>query len=361
MRKFPKYKFFIMGALDALAGLFMLFGGVNTSGSTQALLLQAVIPFTMTLSYIILKERYQKLQYLGATVILTGVLFVLVPKALDPSASSGENNLFLFNMIFLMSDLPQAMSSVYKEIAFTEDLDVNYLQAWVALWQVIFGFVLAPVNSLKFLGSNAMPLDQIPNALLNGGKCMVGINSIVENCGSNCDDCSGAWISLVIYLAFNMLYNVAIVLVIKYGGANLVYFVMTLRLPLVQVAFTLKFISNPPDQFHWYSIVGLMLILGGLIIYRYSSSRNSEGNVTMITKLSEDGFEETEDRMMIAPPMHAFMSEIPARLPVVKLSSHQIIQKRMNPQRIRSGLYGRLGIKGWDSPHLRKTFRNSSK
>jgi drug/metabolite transporter (DMT)-like permease len=359
MLKFPKYKFFIMGALDAMAGLFMLFGGVNTSGSTQALLLQAVIPCTMILAYIVLKERYARLQYGGAFVIVIGVCFVLIPKSLS-GGDSGEQNLLLFNIIFLLSDLPQAMSSVYKEIAFTEDMDVNLLQAWVALWQVLFGFALAPVNALKFLGNNAMPLDQIPDAMWNGMRCLTGVNSIVSNCGvgdlAPCDDCNGAWVPLALYLGFNMMYNIAIVLIIKYGGANLLYFVMTLRLPLVQVAFSLKFISNPPDSFHWYSVVGMLLILGGLIIYRYASSSAKP----VIRSTSEDGMEFQEEGLPVAP-FGAFVSEIPARLPLVPAVKHhadEVVRRRMNPQTIRSGLYGRLGIRGSpDSPVLKGSFK----
>jgi hypothetical protein len=45
-REFPKRKFFFMGAFDAVAGVLMLFGGVHTAGSTQALLNNAVIPVT---------------------------------------------------------------------------------------------------------------------------------------------------------------------------------------------------------------------------------------------------------------------------------------------------------------------------
>lgn len=47
MTAFPKRKFLFMGLFDALSGICMLFGGIHTSGSFQALLLNAVIPFTM--------------------------------------------------------------------------------------------------------------------------------------------------------------------------------------------------------------------------------------------------------------------------------------------------------------------------
>jgi hypothetical protein len=46
-----------MGALDSLSGVFMIFGGVKTAGSTQVLLAQGLIPITMVLSYVMLKIR----------------------------------------------------------------------------------------------------------------------------------------------------------------------------------------------------------------------------------------------------------------------------------------------------------------
>lgn len=353
MMKFPKYKFFVMGALDALAGIFMLFGGVHTSGSTQALLLQAVIPITMFLSYILLKERYKSLQYLGAFVIVVGLGFVLVPQSLAKD-SSGDNQL-LFNLIFLASDIPQAFSSVYKEIAFTEEMDVNYLQAWVAVWQVVFGLILCPINSLKFLGDNYMPISQIPNALVNGFKCMAGINSIVNDCWTEisipgipqCDSCQNAWIPLLVYMTFNVLYNIAIVLVIKNAGANLLYFVMTLRLPLVQLAFSLSFINSPPDTFKWYAIVGLIFILTGLVVYRFASK--PQKSVTDISGVAE----EEAMRDVIMPFGAGFAVDPPLKLVYVR----KYMERRQNPQRIRSGFYARLGITS--SPktaHFRDSF-----
>jgi len=61
------------------------------------------------------------------------------------------------------------------------------------------------------------------------------------------------------------------VLVIKYGSAALLWIILTLRLPLVQIAFAISAINNPPDSFKATSIIGLVVIILGLILYRYSS------------------------------------------------------------------------------------------
>jgi drug/metabolite transporter (DMT)-like permease len=91
----------------------------------QALLLNAVIPFTMAMSIIFLKTKYLKTQYAVALVIMAGVAVVIVPTIVGGGSS---DNSVVFNLIFLLSTLPQAFSSIYKELAFGDiDLDVNYL------------------------------------------------------------------------------------------------------------------------------------------------------------------------------------------------------------------------------------------
>jgi len=224
--------------------------------------------------------KYSGSQYGGAATILLGVVIVMIPQF--TGSSSGDNSP-LFNCIFLLANIPSALSSVYKEVAFrNDDIDVNYLQAWVAIWQLLFGLFLIPLNTLDFLGANTLRWDELLDALVKGARCLGGYNSVVPpNCwlpphrveGMNaCDNCHLAWMPVVTYLTFNCLFNIFIVMVIKHGGAALMYVVMTLRLPLVQFAFSLSFINNPPDTFGWPAIVGLFVILTGLITYRYSSA-----------------------------------------------------------------------------------------
>jgi drug/metabolite transporter (DMT)-like permease len=155
---------------------------VYTSGNTQGLLYQAVVPVTMVLSYFVLKQRYRPLQIIGAVVILGGVVTVLLPKFLNGSADVEDRP--LFNIIFLLGIIPTALSTIYKELAFNDiELDVNYLQYWVAVWQLLVGFLLIPLNTFKFLGPNSVPWDQLPSAIWNGLRCLHGTNTVLlPNC-----------------------------------------------------------------------------------------------------------------------------------------------------------------------------------
>jgi hypothetical protein len=230
---------------------------------------------------------------------------------------------------------------VYKEIAFKgADLDVNYLQFWVAVFQFFIGLALIPFNTFKFLGDDAVPWDQLPYTLSDGAKCLVGINTQVTNCWTGtevsgmkqCDDCHMAFLPVVLYMCFNICYNLFIVLVIKHGGAAIMYVIMTIRLPLVQLAFALKFINNPPDAVEWNSMVGLVLILIGLVCYRsvsVGSAAKAEGDAS--------DSEEANDEPMV-------VSAGPVATQLPRVHSDVWDANGGAGTGLRASLYNRLGV-----------------
>lgn len=306
MTQFPKMKFVWMGIFDGISGLFMMFGAVHTSGSIQALLANAVIPVTMYMSYLYLKTRYNKHQIIGATVIMLGIGVVLLPQLLssifgdgDDDRDSAENtkDIPLFNLLFLLSVVPMALSSIYKEAAFDSykdskgndvDIDINYMQYWTSNFQMIIGFLLIPFSTMSFLGNQALSWSELITAIPEGWNCLMGHNVVVRpHCRYGitdipmhglppCDNCPGSYLPMLLYMFFNMTFNLFTVTVIKFGGSTLMFVVMTLRLPLTQFAFSLSFIQNPPDVIEWPTLVGLMFILAGLGLYKYSGKSKDE-------------------------------------------------------------------------------------
>jgi hypothetical protein len=140
-----------------------------------------------------------------------------------------------------------------------------------------------------------------------------------------CDSCEGAWVPVLCYLIFNCAFNIFIILVVKvisspalmaicaswiipkfhfvhlpesclivdarlfvmnisfpvvqHGSAALLYIIMTLRLPIVNLAFSWKAIENPPEPVTVYTFVGLGIIISGLISYRMGSMPPAEASV----------------------------------------------------------------------------------
>ena len=381
-----------MGVFDSVSGVLTLFGAVHTSGSNQALLTNAVIPVTMALSYVILKQRFVRTEYIGSFIIMLGIATVLLPQmfpsytAFSSEQDSGgdigqddNSDLPLFNFLFLLSVVPGALSSIYKELAFVDaDIDANYLQAWVSLWQSLFGFALIPLNTLKFLGPQAVAWDKLWSSFVDGGWCLLGYNVLVPpHCTNHhipdsalppCDDCEGAWIPIVAYIVFNLLFNVYTVLLIKYGSATLMFIIMTLRLPMIQWAFSVRAFNDPPDSFGWAAGMGLAAILLGLVVYRWPVKRGRKkaeegagGDGGVVLKLEEGrlqrakttggmgvgdyGPDADEDERFVMPLMGLHTQLFAAR--------HHRQQTRLRLQRtgseIRSSLYEKLGV---HSPYI---------
>lgn len=71
--------FVLMGLLDCLATSMQIFSSVYLPGPLLVLLPQAVIPFSMVASRYLLGGHYRPLQYVGAAIVVVGIVVVLGP------------------------------------------------------------------------------------------------------------------------------------------------------------------------------------------------------------------------------------------------------------------------------------------
>lgn len=276
MTKFPKWKFLIMGSLDATAGVLMIFGGNKTSGPMQQLLIQFAIPATMFFSILVslrivqkcvgdaVNVRYKILHYLGASIIMAGIVVALFPQF----QHSSHGNTPFGIAVFIASAIPTALSGVYKEIAFkgVSDMNVFYLNAWVALFQWIVGLLYLPITAIP--GFGGISFQDMPSNVWDGTKCMfAGINSLSG------DNCTYAGAMMGGYVVANIFYNIILLMLIKYGSAALLYLASAVILPAANISFTFRFImASKTTKLTPYDIAGLVVILVGLIGYRVAGS-----------------------------------------------------------------------------------------
>jgi hypothetical protein len=77
----------------------------------------------------------------------------------------------------MLSCVPMVLSSVYKESALRgEDIDVVYLNGWIAVFQFLIGL---PLLWPSALASN-LPLDDLMPNLVDGFWCFLG-KEIIES------------------------------------------------------------------------------------------------------------------------------------------------------------------------------------
>ena len=62
-------RFAVIGILNALNGVFIIFSNPHVAGVTQAVLAQAVIPMTMGLAFLCVGARFSPAQYFAALII----------------------------------------------------------------------------------------------------------------------------------------------------------------------------------------------------------------------------------------------------------------------------------------------------
>lgn len=261
-----KMPFLVMGGLDSLAGIMQVFAATYLPGPMVILLVQAAIPVNMVLCKYMLNATYNMYQYCGALIVAGGIATVLVP------TMTGGGDV-LWSLVMMLSTVPMTLSSVYKEIALGDtELDPMYLNGWIAVFQVLFGIVLCVPGSM--VSEPPVSIPDLPGNIYDGLKCFVGINS--QTCEEGDDDCTTddcypqAPMFVCIYLVFNQLYNLLILLLIKFGSSNLLWLALTLMVPLGNVAFTLPFVPEHTGL-KFTDIIGLIMICGGLGIYRFAA------------------------------------------------------------------------------------------
>jgi len=271
-QRVPKWKFAVMGILDSIAGIMQVMAvSYLENGSLVILLTQAAIPISMAISRVLLKAKYKRFQYIGAIVVVCGIALVLVPKLIankkdDEAGGPSSSELLAWACVLILSCVPMCLSSVFKEIALGEtEIDVVYLNGWIAVFQFLGAFPLLPPSAI----ASSIKVKDIPKNLLDGWKCFTGINTIMG--GKHPDKCAMGPVYVPIYMVFNLGYNILIILILKFGDANLLWLAMTIMVPLGNFAFALPFM---PDRktLKWNDLVGLLIILSGLIVYRFWGS-----------------------------------------------------------------------------------------
>ncbi|GLE04985.1 hypothetical protein PINS_up013969 [Pythium insidiosum] len=222
-RSVPKKTFAVMGALDSMAGILQVFAATYLGGSLIILLGQAAIPVSMVISSALLKTRYTIYQYIGAIVVTVGLVVVLGP-GVGSSGGTDAHTTVVWSLVMIFSCVPMCLSSVYKEKALGEtELDAVYLNGWIAVFQFLIALPLTiPAATI---GDPPVSPDHIMQNLYDGLKCYMGQNSITE--GAHKDDCERATVFVTAYLLFNVAYNLLIILILKFGSANILWLVST--------------------------------------------------------------------------------------------------------------------------------------
>jgi len=314
MRRFPQWKFAILGLLDAVFNILSTFPVQHLGGSMANILSQTVLPFNMFLSFAVLGTRFKQVHYLGAVLVIYGVLVKLMPDIFDDGASQGSN---IGWMLLLMgANVFSAGSNVFKERALKGcDMDEWWMNLWVSMWQLVWGVAcfwqgyvgafmdpMPPIGNCDDCTWSKYVVDA--NVCFFGGKVdIVGLRN--STCASNVSDpifdsgsglctldCSaGGNAPIFIFLAyiiFNISYNFLMLAVFKEGSSVLFVIANAIRLPLVDLLLMWQWLSGPAfTVFSHYDGYALFALCLGTLAYYSEDELKRHPKATDVVFLSE--------------------------------------------------------------------------
>jgi len=182
---------------------------------------------------------------------------------------------FLYLLLLVASTFPQAGSNVYKEYALKQKkLDVWYFNAWVAFFQLIIGAITIPMVFNEVLaGGQPISPRELPEYLYSATRCFFGFNSKPN------DVCDETALTFVFYIVFNMTYNIALLIVFKYGSATLAVVASALRVALSAFGFQVQYIAGPA----WRSLnipdyISVVILIIALVVYKIKNESRSKKN-----------------------------------------------------------------------------------
>ncbi|CAM9849302.1 unnamed protein product [Pylaiella littoralis] len=351
-RAIPKFKFAVMGLLDSVAGIMGVFAVNYINNAAMIVLLQqAAIPISMSISKAFLGATYTVSQYIGATVVIAGIIVTLIPTFFGHPTGGDDADAvtqIVWSGVQVLSCIPMCLSSVYKEKALgDDDMDVIYLNGWVAVFQFLASLLFA-VPSAYAMG---LPVAELPRNTYEGYRCFMGQNSQFGDMASMAvtmpgsvppDHCETAPLFVSIYLCFNLVYNVVLIVILKYGSANVLFLASTVMVPIGNVAFSLKFVPHHQDL-HLSDTMGLLFILSGLVVYRFS-----EPVLAYLRGISqESGLDrDSEDRANNKVSRFVGMNQFEYLEPLIKTQVWRAQKARLlrSPQQIRASFMHRLGL-----------------
>ena len=264
--------FIAIGFIEALSSLLSFVSAANLPGVVLPLLSQTVLFWQVLLAHTLLKKRLGGVQVGGVGLVVTGVALAAWPSSKTTSILANVSPVYA--IIFVISMLFPALDTILKETVFRtwreenssssttkgdkRDLDLFVINSFGSLCQALFVFALLPAIT----AARGMNVADLPAYLAAGWQCVQGIT---PPCGSNC---TGAPLIPVLYVAFNLLFNVAALQVIRQAGNVAISLVMSAIVPLTLFAFTLPLpYLDPAPALGVGFFVGTGILMVGLGAY----------------------------------------------------------------------------------------------
>jgi len=300
-----------MALLDTVQLLLSVISGSKIPPIFVVLLIQMVIPLTILFSSCFKKDvvisspgsdqnvigeeestwlrpGYTKKQIFGAFLITLAIFVAMIPafdEIYDPASSWTAYNSGCNMVLFLLSCVPAAFSTLYKEYTLSTykiPVSPSYLNFVLALFQVAFTGIISPlVYPLQGYAQaddwiSLYPNSEISNNFMDSAKCFFSISNDDDDIADNYPEsaqCNYLWLLLLQYVLSVMVAGVAVDKVIQGGAYKVMY--RSLSVGVILAVYTMhiyddiSYKKNQDDSnvIDGLNLLGVILLICGLDLY----------------------------------------------------------------------------------------------
>lgn len=242
--------------------------------------------------------------------------------------SSKEKELLelAWSIALVASTVPMALSALYKQRAMTSVEEraaeqavvaaavsndetappipspppALYVSGWIAVFQ--FACSVAVAVPAGLVSSPLVRPLQVPANLWDGMFCYAGVGVVATGCHPDtaCSD-AALWVNVTVLC--HVVYTLSMMFVLKYSdGPDFLFLGLTAIVPIGHLCFTLPLLPEP-TALHKSDLAGLLVILAGLVLYRFSTVWPSTGSVEPAV-LHHDNNDNNAFPPLDSPPRH---------------------------------------------------------
>lgn len=286
---------FIIGALDSVNGLILLYAAHPTAAALHPILAQSTIPFTFVFSYVLMRSQFTIkffcLELLSTVIVSVGVLVSLVPVfvaiASDPSAVGSSA---IWPIIFVTGFIPGALMNVVQEkySKRKENLDYLHLLGWVSAYQIL-------TDAFFFWSNFVVPATNVQNFADLGGMvdkgfgCLVGHEILVN--GTSKGNCKMAALDTALFVGGYVGTYTFTALMLKMASS--IFYILS-NAPVAPMTDVIFFIFGM-DKINWATGVAIPIMLVGVIVHMLVDYYKSK---TIVSKQQQEETEEEKTHLI---------------------------------------------------------------
>ena len=296
-RLMMQWPFMLVAICDGTNALLDTTATSFISGDLENAITQTVIPFTMILAYFYLSRRYQKAHYLAAFLVIYGICLNIQPifagEDLQVKGTNGVmfNTSIWFVLLDIVAFLPAAFSNVYKEKTLKgKNVSVFWFSAFNTFYQVIWGFITIPYAFIAWPEPKGRA-DATPSTLgdmfHDGFSCFFGI---ARGPKDNETQCVNPWEWFLLYLVFNVTFNICLLKLSKEVSAAFSAVVSAGNFILTNFLFLSKDLAGAVQPLEVWTAFGMIAVALAIVIYGTHSELDKDGNpiIDVSLQIKED-------------------------------------------------------------------------